>query len=103
MKDPCARYIGKQNSLRLPMDVSKINGLGKQQMLATILLKAFRQLDPAHMMPLYSTEARYMPKIVAQLKMHLEIAEKVRAEETVVGNLYELLAEEGTSARAEYR
>ena len=53
-------------------------------------------------MPLYSTEARYMPKIVAQLKMHLEIAEKVRAEETVVGNLHELLAEEGTSARAEY-
>ena len=54
-------------------------------------------------MPIYQNVWRYMPKIVAQLKMHQEIAEKVRTEEQAVRLLRELLWEAGRSALTEFR
>lgn len=54
-------------------------------------------------MPIYQNVWRYMPKIVAQLKMYQEIVEKVRAEEQAVKLLRDMLWEAGRSALTEFR
>lgn len=66
MYDPAARYIGHDDLLSLPLQQQKVAIVAGGR---AFVLKAYRQLDPTLLLPTYLAEAKYMPKIVVQLKM----------------------------------
>lgn len=85
MHDPWARYIGHDDFVKLPdRRFERVNT-------ARQLLKAYRQLDPILLLPTYSAEARYMSKIIIQLKMQQEIATKIQFEEESISALNDML------------
>ena len=63
MRDPDARYIGKDELSHLPHNgdgAAEVDLPPKNQ-----VLKAFKQLNPTELLPAFSSDAKYMPKIVA--------------------------------------
>ena len=92
MNDPDAHYIGNLERIKLPDSPSSVASQSTANT-RNNYYKAYRQLDPNILLPSYSIEVKYMPKIVAQIKMQQEISAKINHEELYLGTLRNLLCQ----------